>query len=155
MKNHLYLFLISLFLFSCANPGSIQWKKVSVSDLEGQAVDLSQYEGKRIFLNIWATWCGPCRAEMPSMEAARVELEDENFVFVALSDESWKQIKTFKESTGYGFEFLRLNDPIKSLGIFSIPQTYIINSKGEVVKSVNGSMDWSSKESLSFLQSIP
>lgn len=155
MKKLIYLAMFPLFLVSCNNPGDLQWKNISVSDLNGQSVDLSQYEGKRLLVNLWATWCGPCRAEMPSMEVARTQLEDQNFVFITLSDEPWDRIQAFKESSNYGFEFLRLNDPLKSLGIFSIPQTYIIDSKGNVVKAINGGIDWSSKESLSFLQSVP
>lgn len=155
MRILIYLALLPLFLSSCKNPGDIQWENISVSDLNGQAVDLSQYKGKRLLVNLWATWCGPCRAEMPSMEVARAGLEDHDFVFIALSDEPWDRIQSFKESHNYGFEFLRLNDPLKSLGIFSIPQTYIIDSKGKVVKAINGSIDWGSKESLSFLQSVP
>ncbi|MEZ4825928.1 MAG: TlpA disulfide reductase family protein [Bacteroidia bacterium] len=155
MKRLIVFFCIPFLFTSCKNPSDIRWETISVSNLNGEAVDLSRYEGKRLLINVWATWCGPCRAEMPSMELARQQLEPEGYVFIAISDESWSKIQAFRDQYGYEFEFLRLNDPIKSLGIFSIPQTYIVSSKGKVVKAINGSVDWASKESLAFLQSVP
>ena len=64
-------------------------------DLEGKAIDLSDYQGKRVVLNYWATWCVPCIKEMPSLGAAEKVLEKENYVFLLASDESVTKIQDF------------------------------------------------------------
>ena len=112
-------------------------------------------KGKRIVLNFWATWCGPCIAEMPSMEEARRQLADEDYVFLLVSDEPQDRVQGFLNArSAFGFEFLKLENSIKSQGIFSIPQTYIINRKGEIDHSINGMTDWASEERIEKLKSV-
>lgn len=155
-RSFLRLFIVIpvALLAACTNPATMEWRTIDVIDLEGKPVDISGYEGKRIVLNFWATWCGPCIAEMPSMEVARKELQDEGYVFLLLSDEPHDRIKQFKDDRGFEFEFLRMLDPLKSQGIFSIPQTYIIDREGNVVRAITGGINWASEESLAFLKSV-
>lgn len=127
---------------------------LSLTDLDGNPVSMEQYAGKRIFLNFWATWCGPCLAEMPSMEKARQELQDQGYVFVLISDEHPETLKAFRDRRGFGFDYLRLPGSIKTAGIFSIPQTYLLNTKGQVVQAITGATNWESQESLDLLKSI-
>ena len=110
--------------------------------LTGKKVKLSDYVGKPIVLNFWASWCGPCRSEMPYFDALYKEMkEDVEFVMVNLttalsgSGETPEKAKKLVEEAGYQFPvFLDLEqEGAKAYGIISIPQTYFINSLGEVV----------------------
>lgn len=152
---HLSVFVISLFLIAaCSNPASMDWQTLDVTDMEGNPVRMEQYAGKRIFLNFWATWCGPCLAEMPSMDKVRQQLENEGYVFVLISDEQPETLRAFRDRRGFGFDYLRLNQSIKTVGIFSIPQTYLIDSNGKIAQAITGSTNWESPAAKELLQSI-
>ena len=156
LRSFLRLFILMLVALQagCSNPATMDWHKIDVIDLDGKSIEMSSYEGQRIVLNFWATWCGPCIAEMPSMEIARQELEGEGYVFLLLSDEPHERIREFKDTRDFDFEFLRMIDPLKSQGIFSIPQTYIIDREGNIVRAITGGINWASEESLAFLKSV-
>lgn len=157
MKYPFRWFLIAGFFFlitACGNPATLDWQSLDLTDLEGNPVSMEQYAGKRIFLNFWATWCGPCLAEMPSMEKARQELQEAGYVFVVISDEPAETIKAFRDRRGYGFEYLRLRQSIKTAGIFSIPQTYLIDSQGNIARAITGATNWESAGGMKLLRSI-
>lgn len=145
--------LLAIFLFGC-NPSSLDWTELEVVDMNEQPVDLSKYKGKKIFLNFWATWCGPCLAEMPAMEKARQELSGDDYVFIVVSDEPLERINAYRKAKGYQFEYLKLASSIKTAGIFSIPQTYLIDRKGEIVQAINGGVNWASTENMNLLRAI-
>ena len=153
----LYVILLIPFLYRLwgnKNPESLEWEKLEVQSLDGQFVDLSEYKGKKVVMNFWATWCGPCLAEMPSMEEARRQL-GEDYAFVLISDEPLEKIRGFKASKpDYGFEFLQLRQSINSQGIRSIPQTYIINSYGEIVDDISGMTDWARAARIESLRAV-
>lgn len=158
MKTNRYIFIAILFctitvLNSC-NVSNMKLSKIDLVDLDGNVVNLEDLKGKPIFLNFWATWCPPCRQEKPAMERARQILEKEGFQFVMVSQEKMEIIKRYHETKPYGFKYLKTNDNIKMLGVFEIPQTYIYNSKGEVVFENTGMMNWDSEETLAMLREV-
>ena len=85
---------------------SIQLKTLFV-DLNNNHVDLIQYRGKRIILNYWATWCGPCIKEMPGLKRAEELLEKHNYVLLLVSDETIHTISEFKINKNFDFNFLK------------------------------------------------
>jgi thiol-disulfide isomerase/thioredoxin len=153
MRKILMLMLGSLLLFSCGNPSQVSFQDLSLESLEGEQVDLQAYAGKKVFLNFWATWCGPCRAELPSMARAQQLLGDE-YVFLLVSDESPPTLQQFRDQTSFPFTYLHKPTSIKLLGIFSIPQTYLLNARGEVVKAYAGAQNWSSPEMIQVLREL-
>ncbi|MGB0929560.1 MAG: TlpA family protein disulfide reductase [Chitinophagales bacterium] len=158
MKTSKYILIAILFctiavLNSC-NVSNMKLSKIDLVDLDGNVVNLEDLKGKPIFLNFWATWCPPCRQEKPAMERARQILEKEGFQFVMVSQEKMEVIKRYHEAKPYGFRYLKTNDNIKLLGVFEIPQTYIYNSKGEVVFENTGMMNWDSEETLAMLREV-
>lgn len=157
MKKFSLLFLLPLFLClsGCGGGDGLHWKGLDVTDLEGKAVSMEQFGGERLFLNFWATWCRPCLAEMPDMEQLRKSIESEGYKFVLVSDEPIETIEAYTSKKNYGFTYLKLNTSIKSLGMFSIPQTYIIDRQGNVVKHIAEYSDWNTPEKLEMLQAIP
>ena len=122
--------------------------------LDLKSVNLESYKGKRIFVNLWATWCGPCVSEMPSLEAAYQELKDENYVFLAASNEDVTIIDAFTNRTNYNFDFLKLDENFTPFDISVLPTTFIFDSEGKVAKRIVGSMAWNSETVLEDLRSV-
>lgn len=122
--------------------------------LDGKTIDLKTYKGKRILVNLWATWCGPCVKEMPSLEAAYQELKAENYVFLAASNEGLTLIDGFANKTNYNFDFLKLDENFTPFDISVLPTTFIFDSEGNLAKRLVGSMAWNSKTVLEDLRSV-
>ncbi|WP_276165714.1 TlpA family protein disulfide reductase [Zobellia alginiliquefaciens] len=124
------------------------------SDLEGNTIALSSFKGKRILLNFWATWCRPCIEEMPSLLKAKRILENEGYVILLASDESLKEIKGFKESESFEFNYIRYNGAFSQLNIHALPTTFIYNESGKKVEKIVGATDWDSPEMIKKLKEI-
>lgn len=118
-------------------------------DYNGNEVQLSDYFGKPIVLNFWASWCGPCKSEMPDFQEVYEEYGDQvQFLMVNLTDGSYEteeDAKSLITSKGYTFPvFFDLDqDGAKTYVITSIPTTMIINSGGYIVKTNIGAMEGS------------
>jgi len=109
---------------------------------------MAQLRGKVVFLNIWATWCGPCREEMPSMETLYDEFKShKDFVMLAVSqDERGRDtVAPYVEKNGYHFTVLL--DPKNlvstSYNVSGVPETFIIDRAGRIVAHHLGAFDWS------------
>jgi cytochrome c-type biogenesis protein len=117
----------------------------TVSLTNGTERALSGLKGKVVFLNFWATWCGPCRMEMPSMEKTYKRLKDRGFEILAVnSGEKKEQVSGFMRENGFSFPAaLDESGTISSsYGIQAIPTTYILDRRGLVISRVVGAIDW-------------
>ncbi|MBU2902597.1 TlpA family protein disulfide reductase [Maribacter dokdonensis] len=123
-------------------------------DLEGNVISLSDYKGKRVLLNYWATWCRPCIAEMPDMEKAQAILENENYVFLFASDQSVAKIEKFKEARGFNLNFIKYNGVYANKGVSALPATFIYNEVGEQVLRFDGGLKWDSPEMIEKLRAV-
>lgn len=128
--------------------------ELELVDVYGEPVDLTQYKGKTIFLNFYATWCGPCHAEMPDLENMRKQLGNEDFIFMAISDEAPKLIQAFKNKHQSGFLFLQSTKSREELGVHTIPTSYIIDKTGKLAYKNVGVEDWDSPEMLQSIKTI-
>jgi thiol-disulfide isomerase/thioredoxin len=129
----------------------------SLKDLSGQDQNLGSYAGKVIFLNFWATWCGPCRAEIPSMEELYLELGNEGFVIIAVnSQEAGEQVAGFVENIGMSFPVLLDTDGRvgAAYSIRAIPTTYIVDPRGYILGRMVGTRDWSTPEIVSLVRDL-
>jgi len=129
----------------------------TLPDLDGIEVSLKQFRGKTILLNFWATWCPPCKAEMPSMNILKHIFKDKGLVILAVSsDRSKKQVKRFLKKTPVNFTIL--HDPKNKISriykVFALPTSLIINRDGIIVKKVLGGYDWSSPESINLFRPL-
>ncbi|MDR1637069.1 MAG: TlpA family protein disulfide reductase, partial [Treponema sp.] len=112
---------------------------------EGKSVTLSRLKGKVVFLNFWATWCGPCRVEMPGMEALHRRYREEGLEFVAVDImENAVQVRDFMKNNGYTFPaFLDPGGSVSnSYGIQAVPTTYILDRDGKIIFFALGARNW-------------
>ena len=128
--------------------------RIQLVDLEGEKISLDSLKGKTIFLNYWATWCRPCLAEMPDMDKAAKILEDENFMFLAASDEEIDKIKKFAAKFDFSFQFVHSKTSVFDLDIMALPTTMVINSKGEIVYNEVGARNWANDKELENLRNM-
>lgn len=129
-----------------------------VSLANGTALKLADLKGKVVMLNFWATWCPPCREEIPSMMKLNSFMAGKPFQMVAVSiDEGGKPAieAFFKES---GFSLPTYLDPTgasaKAYGITGVPETFIIDKNGILVKKIIGGAAWDSPEAVAFLEGL-
>jgi peroxiredoxin len=127
----------------------------SLEDLTGKKSELKHHRGKVVFLNFWATWCGPCKEEMPSMEELCKQFKDKGFVFLTISVDyaGIKPVKDFIEKHRYTFPVL-IDPKCETLDLFEvkgIPTTFLIDKKGMIIGKAIGPKDWKRSEVVSIV----
>ncbi|MFD2034800.1 TlpA family protein disulfide reductase [Belliella marina] len=124
------------------------------SNMAGAAIELEEYRGKTVFINLWATWCPPCRAEMPHISELYKKVKDtENleFLMIALDNDFQKSIK-LHEDKGWSFPIVHASHGLNnSLQSNSIPTTLVINPQGKIIFYQEGMSNFDTKEFRDFL----
>jgi len=131
----------------------------SLVDLNDKEVRLSDLRGKVVFLNFWATWCKPCKEEMPSMEILHRNFQKDGLVVLAVSIDrvtTTKDIPPFIKSMNLSFPVLidswgKTDMPYKRMGV---PETFIIDQQGVIREIVIGPRDWTRLDSLTVLTGL-
>ncbi len=128
---------------------NIKAPEFTLRDVNGKAVSLSSLKGKVILLNFWATWCPPCKAEMPSMNKLYNEMRAKGLEIVAVSsDNALAPIKEFLAKSRV--DFIVLFDENKAVSkafkVFSMPTTFLIDRNGFIVEKYYGEYDWTDAE---------
>ena len=170
MKLINYLIILSLLLFSSTfakekppfkNILALDkpkiYKEIIFQDIDGNKIDLKKINSDKIYiLNFWATWCAPCREEMPSLD--KLHAKDGIFVFpINLEDKNLKKTDKFYDDLNitnlniYFDEGLKLT---KAFSIRGVPTTKIFNKNKDEVARIKGSVDFSDKKFISWLVSI-
>ena len=122
-------------------------------DLVEKDIRLSDFRGKVVFLNFWATWCKPCREEMPSMEVLYKNFEQDGLVVLAISIDrvtTKKDIPPFVKSLNLTFPILidSWGQTDKRYKLMGVPETYIIDQQGVLREKVIGPKDWTILDNL-------
>ena len=118
----------------------------TVVDAQGNEVTLSQFFGKPIVLNFWASWCGPCKMEMPDFQEKYEQLgEDVHFLMVNMTAgrETLESATEFLEEVGYTFPvyFDTQEDAAYTYSVYSLPTTYFIDAEGVPIAQATGALD--------------
>jgi peroxiredoxin len=171
------IFLICLIAAALGIYVFIQWQKPSTQNntskwvaagqpapdfelplLNGDVVRLDDYKGKIVFLNIWATWCGPCQEEMSSMERLYQQLKDQTFEILAVSIDAQGAPTVAPFVKEYKLNFPVLIDSENKIGRLykttGIPETFIIDKNGIIVSKVIGYRNWSDPEVVQTLRDL-
>ena len=122
---------------------------LELADLDGKAHRLADYRGQVVLVNFWATWCGPCRAEMPSIERLRKSMQGRPFAVLAVNvGESARVAREFAEKLPVQFPVLLDRDArtTKAWGARVLPASFLIGPDGGIRYSYYGDLDWSSPE---------
>ena len=117
----------------------------TLADRSGRQVSLEELRGKVVFLNFWATWCGPCREEMPSLARLAGQIDGQDAVFVAVSvDEGWEAVDGFVGERPMPFTMLLDRDQsvAGAYGTRKFPESYVIGREGQLLYKVVGARDW-------------
>jgi cytochrome c biogenesis protein CcmG, thiol:disulfide interchange protein DsbE len=144
------LLALALALPALAQPLT-SWKggaapALELEDLDGRLQRLSDYRGRVVLVNFWATWCEPCREEMPSMESLRAALKGRPFEILAVNvGEGGRVARGFAEKMALGFPVLLDRDTrtTKGWGARVLPASFVIGPDGAIRYSHLGALDWS------------
>lgn len=129
------------------NPDTAAAPDFSMTDAEGKVLNLTDFKGKPVLLNFWASWCGPCTGEMPDIQKAYEKYGNEiDFVIVnmtGMGGETEQSASAFIQQNGYTFPvyFDQNNSAATAFAVSSIPQTYLLDPQGFIIGAAMGAMD--------------
>jgi len=131
----------------------LSWKLIS---LDGATALLSDFKGKVIFLNFWATWCPPCRSEMPSIQSLYDKIKNnKNIKFILVSVEEPETVKNYLAENKFTMPVYVSDKSLTArFKVNGIPASFILNAKGHVVFKHIGSAKWDGKESINFIKGL-
>ncbi len=164
-KSLAFCLLFALIAVNCSSPSRTsatpakpadsdeRLSKIKLAGLDGQAVSLKDFAGKPVFLNFWATWCGPCTSEMGSIEKASQRFKDD-IVFLAVSNETPALIKSFVKKQKLTFQFAQLQGTYLDVFVLALPTTLLIDGNGQIVEESEGFRNWMEPENLEKLSSL-
>jgi len=127
-----------------------------MEDERGNVINLSEYSGKTLFINIWATWCPPCVAEMPSIQKLYDIFEgDSSVAFIIISNEDRGTVEAFMDREGYTFPYmLARSNPPEPFASPSIPTTFLVSPSGEIVLREVGSKKWHGEDTVELISNL-
>jgi peroxiredoxin len=167
----LLLVVLALFIGGCERPtekGEVPTTQPPVAmrgslapdftlqDTNGKSWKLSELKGQVVFINFWATWCPPCREEMPSMQELYEAMPPDSFkMLTILSNDDPNLAMAFAEKVGFNFPILidPFSETGQAYGITGVPETYIVDKQGILRQKYLGPRDWSSDEARNMLLS--
>lgn len=148
----LAILIAGFFYYKYRVAPKVKFESLELTDLSGNRISLEKFKGKKLFINFFATWCGPCMRELASIENAQQILSAENFQFLLISDEAVERLTAFQQQT----QLLTLHSEKKTaqFDIVTIPTTYVLNEKREIVIKRTGETDWASEEIIEKLRTL-
>ena len=120
---------------------------------QGKTVNLKSFKGKKVFVNLWATWCGPCRREMPSIEALYNKTKGKKVEFVMLSlDDDFNKAINYKSTNKLTMPMYYPAGNMPALfNVDGIPATFVFDEKGELIKTIQGSTNYDTQDFVNLL----
>ena len=158
----LFNILALLILFSVSAAAQVKEGEnapnFTLKNLDGKEISLNQFRGKHVLINFWATWCGPCKIEMPSLEALYERFKDRNFVLLAISNDMFGAniVKPFVKAHKINFPVL-LDQRLKvsnAFGVVSLPTTFLIDPQGKIIGALFGAEDWVTPNNILYFENL-
>lgn len=131
----------------------MELQQLALATTDGSPVDMEQFKGKPVFVSFYATWCPPCNEEMPELEAMKQAIGDD-MVYLAVTDEHPTKVLQYKKRHNSSFEYLISMQPRDSLGVHTIPTTYIFDREGKPVFDHVGIKHWSAEDNLQMIRKV-
>ncbi|MBW2511356.1 MAG: TlpA family protein disulfide reductase [Deltaproteobacteria bacterium] len=129
-----------------------------MEDNNGNQVSLAALRGKVVLVNFWATWCPPCRAEMPSMEKLNNAMAGEDFVMLAINVEANGRLSVaeFLEKSPHTFTILYDEQGVvqQLYGVYKFPESFVITKDGMIDDKVIGAIDWAHPETIAYFKGL-
>jgi len=162
------MFFIVILLAACSNETEDAQRNSSsrlalapdfeLSSLQGDVVKLSELRGKVVVVNFWATWCPPCREEVPSMQQLHKMMAGKEFVMLAVNIEQdgRQTVPVFLQENPVDFTILfdDSGQVRKSYGVSKYPETFIVDPQGRIVEKVIGGINWSQPRVVDFMRRL-
>lgn len=145
------IFICASFSFAAVPPWEIedimgkQAPPFSLKNIDGRLISLSDYKGKVVLINFWATWCKPCRVEMPSLNRLFKKYSKQGLVVIGVSiDKTKDPVRKFLEEIPLDFPIVLDSDisVSKNYKVFAFPTTFLIDRGGMLKEKFIGEMDW-------------
>ena len=129
---------------------------MALRSLDGEPAHMESFRGRTIFLNLWATWCAPCLAEMPYIQKLYEDVGDEGIVFITIStDEEADVARQYIEAKGYTFPVYRVDGPMPALYRSpTLPTTWVISPEGKLATVHAGMANYNTRGFKRFLRSL-
>jgi thiol-disulfide isomerase/thioredoxin len=132
--------------------------QVSFTDVDGKTLNLSDFAGKLVLVNLWATWCAPCRHEMPSLQRLQTQLGDKIAILAISEDmEGNKAVEPFIAKLGLNAVKTYLdpkNAVGRAFGVDGLPTSFLIDRQGRVLGRVEGEAEWDSPKMLAIIEPL-
>ena len=154
---------VSLLFFTVTNKKTIQEEPGAPSldirdEISGRNIKSADLKNKVLFINFWASWCPPCKEEMPSIEFLYKDMagNDKFQMITILYRDPYQDGTGYMKQNGYTFPVYSDNNGVTAgnFGVTGVPETYIIDKKGILKKRVIGPAEWNSPEAKSFITSL-
>lgn len=129
-----------------------------IKDLNGGVIDFKDFKGKTIFLNVWATWCGPCRFEMPSIQNLYNKVDKEKIIFIMLAVDDrnqFEKVVNYVKEKEFSFPVYVPHEYLpEQLLVRTIPTTFVINPEGKIAAQETGAANYDTEEFKTFLEDL-
>ena len=129
-----------------------------IKDLNGAVIDFKTFKGKTLFLNVWATWCGPCRIEMPSIQKLYDKINNDEIVFIMLAVDDRKdfgKVVNFVKEKEYTFPVYVPHEFLPDqLMVRTIPTTFVVNAQGKIETQETGAANYDTEEFKTFIEGL-